>query len=96
MLILVTYDVETLTKDGQKRLRHVAKAFMNYGQRGQNSVFECLIDEAHYVILKNEITGIINPKLDSIRFYILGNNWNRRVITLGKTTSYNVEDELII
>ena len=96
MLILVTYDVETLTKDGQKRLRHVAKACMNYGQRVQNSVFECLIDEAHYVILKNEITGIINPKLDSIRFYILGNNWNRRVITLGKTTSYKVEDVLII
>ena len=96
MLILVTYDVETLTKDGQKRLRHVAKACMNYGQRVQNSVFECLIDEAHYVILKNEITGIINPKLDSIRFYILGNNWNRRVIILGKTTSYNIEDELII
>ena len=95
MLILVTYDVETLTKDGQKRLRHVAKACMNYGQRVQNSVFECLIDEAHYVILKNEITGIINPKLDSIRFYILGNNWNRRVIILGKTTSYNVEDLII-
>ena len=96
MLILITYDVSTETKEGKRRLSQVAKKCVAHGQRVQNSVFECFIDEAHFVILKNEIAEIINPKLDSIRFYILGNNWNRRVITLGKATSYNIEEELII
>jgi CRISPR-associated protein Cas2 len=96
MMVLITYDVETVTKQGQKRLRQVAKACMNYGQRVQNSVFECVLDEAHFTLLKHEIEEIIDGKTDSVRFYTMGNHWIRKVIFIGKNTSYNVESELII
>ena len=96
MLILVTYDVETITKAGQKRLRDVAKVCQDDGQRVQNSVFECAVDEAHFTILKAQIEKIINKNADSVRFYILGNNWHRKVISIGKVTSFNIEGELII
>lgn len=96
MMILVTYDVETITGRGQKRLRQVAKACMNYGQRVQNSVFECVIDEAHFTILKHKIEDIIDENVDSVRFYLMGKNWTRKVIQIGKNTSYNVEAGLII
>lgn len=96
MMILVTYDVETITIQGQKRLRKVAKACVNYGQRVQNSVFECVLDESQFTLLKHEIEGIIDQDTDSVRFYIMGNNWNRKVVPIGKKTSYNIESELII
>ena len=96
MLILITYDVETVNASGQKRLRRVAKACQNYGQRVQNSVFECVLDEKTYITLKHQIEQIIEEKNDSVRFYILGNNWQRKVISIGKTTSFNMEDDLII
>lgn len=96
MLILVTYDVDTTTKEGEKRLRKVAKECINYGQRVQNSVFECLITEAQFVRLKAILKSIINNTTDSIRFYFLGNNWKRRIEMIGKETSYDPTDTLII
>jgi CRISPR-associated protein Cas2 len=96
MLILITYDVDTTTKEGEKRLRKVAKECVNYGQRVQNSVFECLITEAQLVGLKATLSSIINDTTDSIRFYFLGNNWKRRIEKIGKETSYDPTDALII
>lgn len=96
MLILITYDVDTTTKEGEKRLRKVAKECVNYGQRVQNSVFECLITEAQFIGLKAVLESIINNTMDSIRFYFLGNNWKRRIEKIGKETSYDPTDALII
>ena len=96
MLILITYDVDTTTKAGEKRLRKVAKECVNYGQRVQNSVFECLITEAQFVGLKATLASIINETTDSIRFYFLGNNWQRRIEKIGKETSYDPTEALII
>ncbi len=96
MLILITYDVDTTSKEGGKRLRKVAKECVNYGQRVQNSVFECLISETQFVVLKGKLEAIINDSTDSIRFYFLGNNWHRRIETIGKPTSFDPTDALII
>lgn len=96
MLVLVTYDVDTTSKEGERRLRKVAKECVNYGQRVQNSVFECLLTEAQFVILRNTLKCIIDVKTDSIRFYFLGKNWQRRVEYIGKKTSFDMTDELII
>lgn len=96
MLVLVTYDVETVSPKGQMRLRKVAKACMNYGQRVQNSVFECVLDYSQYVRLKLELKGLMDEKHDSIRFYNLGNNYTTKVETLGIIHGFNVEEELII
>jgi CRISPR-associated protein Cas2 len=95
MMVLVTYDVDTLSETGKKRLRRVAKACRDYGQRVQNSVFECTLTEAQFVILKSKIESIINFELDSIRFYFLGKNWERRIESLGRKTSYDATAELI-
>lgn len=89
MLMLVTYDVNTETKDGQRRLRKVAKTCTNCGQRVQNSVFECSVTPAMYLELKDKLIKIINPELDSIRFYRLGKNWQNRVETIGRNDSYD-------
>jgi CRISPR-associated protein Cas2 len=96
MMVLVTYDVDTTSRAGEKRLRNVAKECVNYGQRVQNSVFECLMTEAQFIVLRNILIGIIDDKKDSIRFYFLGNNWQRRVEYIGKKTSYDITEELII
>ena len=96
MFILITYDVNITATHGAKRLRNVAKACLNYGKRVQNSVFECIMTEAQYVDLKNRLGEIIDNNKDSIRFYILGNNWKRKVETIGKDISIDVTAELII
>lgn len=96
MLILITYDVDTTTKAGEKRLRKVAKECVNYGQRVQNSVFECLLTEAQLVNLKAMLSAIIDNTADSIRFYYLGNNWQRKIESLGKMTSFDPTETLII
>ncbi len=96
MLVLVTYDVETITSEGSKRLRKVAKECTNFGQRVQNSVFECVLSEAQFTLLRSKIEAIIDNKSDSIRFYFLGKNWHRHIISLGKKTSYNIDSTLII
>ena len=96
MKILVTYDIETLLPEGQKRLRQVAKRCQNYGQRVQNSVFECTLTEVQFLTLKKDITGIINPVTDSVRFYHLPQNRKNGVETIGKVTSYDPEGILMI
>ena len=96
MLVLITYDVDTISETGQKRLRKVAKLCQDYGQRVQNSVFECRLSEAQFVVLKNKLENIMNNDLDNIRFYFLGNNWNNRIESLGKNCTVNLDGELII
>lgn len=96
MYILITYDVDTTSKEGAWRLRCVAKACQNYGQRVQNSVFECEVTEAQLCVLKKIISDIINLQTDSVRIYYLNKNSARRVETLGKETAYDVNDVMII
>ena len=96
MFILITYDVNITSPHGAKRLRNVARACLDYGKRVQNSVFECILTEAQYVMLKNKIGSIIDPEQDSVRFYILGKNWKRKVETIGKDTGTDFTGELII
>lgn len=96
MYILVTYDVDTTNKDGARRLRNVAKACIDYGQRVQNSVFECEVTEVQYCLLKERFKNIIDDSLDSIRFYSLSRNERKRVEVLGVETAYKVGDALII
>ena len=96
MLVLVTYDVSTENPSGQGRLRKVAKKCVSYGQRVQNSVFECLVDAAQYVTLKAELVDLINKEKDSLRFYILGNNYRTKVEHFGKSQQYAQDDILII
>lgn len=96
MYVLVTYDVETMTPNGQRRLRQVARQCTNYGQRVQNSVFECSVSLAQFTELRLKLLSIIDKEKDSIRFYFLGNSYSKRVEYIGVTTSYNVEDELIV
>jgi CRISPR-associated protein Cas2 len=96
MMVLVTYDVNVETREGRRRLRRVAKICVNYGQRVQNSVFECLLDPARLVALKNELLKEIDPSSDSLRFYQLGKNWKNRVEHVGAKKSYDPEGPLII
>ena len=96
MYILVTYDVDTTDKPGQLRLRRVAKACLDYGQRVQNSVFECELTEVQLCMLKERIKEIIDHSLDSIRFYHLNRSENRRVEVMGVETAFNVNDAIII
>ncbi|MFI3175456.1 MAG: CRISPR-associated endonuclease Cas2 [Bacillota bacterium] len=91
MLVLITYDVSTTDKAGVKRLNKIAKACVNYGQRVQNSVFECLIDSATFVVLKDQLCTIMDPKRDSIRFYYLGKNYENKIEHFGVKTSYEPE-----
>ncbi|KXB68626.1 MULTISPECIES: CRISPR-associated endonuclease Cas2 [Peptoniphilus] len=96
MQVLITYDVETVTPAGKKRLRQVAKVCLDYGQRVQNSVFELNIYPADLVEIKNKLEKIIDSKKDSIRIYNLGKNWERRVESLGRDDTYNPEKDLLI
>jgi len=96
MLVLITYDVNITSENGAKRLRRVAKECQNYGQRVQNSVFECVVNEAQFSLLKSKLKDIINQDLDSLRFYRLGKNWEQNTETIGKSTSYDMMSELII
>ena len=96
MLMLVSYDVNTVNAAGRRRLRRVAKLCENWGIRVQNSVFECVLTETQFVILKNQLKGIIDEKQDSVRFYLLGNNWKRRIETIGKNFGMDFTGELII
>ena len=91
MYVLITYDVSTQTPAGKKRLRHVAKTCLNYGQRVQNSVFECKVDPAQFVEMKTKLESIINPQTDSLRYYHLGRNWQRRVDHVGAKETYDID-----
>ncbi len=96
MLVLVTYDVNVTTAEGRRRLRKVAKTCEDYGQRVQNSVFECLVDPAIWVVLKDKLEGEIDRKEDSLRYYFLGKNWRNRVEHVGAKPAYDPEGPLII
>ena len=95
MMVLITYDVNTETENGKRRLRKVAKQCMNYGQRVQNSVFECKLDNTQLVQVKNILEGIIDKKKDSLRFYVLGNNYKDKVIHIGAKETYDIDGPLI-
>ena len=95
MLVLVTYDVRTETKEGQKRLRNVAKVCESYGQRVQFSVFECLVDPDQWVKIRQRLTDQIKTDEDSLRFYFLGKNWKVRVDHVGVKTAYDPEGPLL-
>lgn len=95
MYVLVTYDVSTTTPEGRRRLRLAAKACLDYGQRVQNSVFEMKVDPGRWTDFKNRLLGIVNLDEDSIRFYHLGRNWQRRVEHHGTKGSYDVDGPLI-
>jgi CRISPR-associated protein Cas2 len=96
MYVIIAYDVCTMTAEGQKRLRLVSKACQNYGQRVQNSLFECSIDYGTFLTLKHNLESLINHKTDSLRFYYLGNKWEHKVEHVGAKSSYNPQDTLII
>lgn len=96
MLVLVTYDVNTKTAAGRKRLRKVAKICVNHGQRVQNSVFECLLDAAQYVTFKAELTALIDPETDSLRFYRLGNQYKTKVEHIGRAPQWPQDEVLLL
>lgn len=96
MYVLVTYDVATDDVAGARRLRRVAKLCVEYGQRVQCSVFECLVDPAQYEMLKHRLSKIIDEEKDSLLFYNLGKNWKPRVERLGSKGVYDPEGPLII
>lgn len=96
MYILITYDVDTSTPEGCRRLRHVARCCVNHGQRVQNSVFECEVSEALFVTFKRELEKLINSQTDSIRIYRLGKNYHSKIECIGKETSFDMGGTLII
>ena len=96
MMVLITYDINTTTAAGRKRLQKTARVCLSHGQRVQNSVFECLVDPSQWIKLRDKLIGIINKKEDSLRFYFLGSNWNRRVEHVGAKESYNPEGPILI
>lgn len=95
MLILVSYDVATSSEGGTKRLRKVAKICQNYGQRVQNSVFECIVDSTQFEVMQNELTAVIDGQVDSLRFYRLGKNYKTKVKHVGAKPSIDIEGTLI-
>lgn len=95
MLVLITYDVNTEDAAGRTRLRKVAKQCVNYGQRVQNSVFECQVDSVQYRQIKAILEGIIDKKKDSLRFYNLGDKYKNRVEHIGVKPGFDVTEPLI-
>jgi len=95
MLVLVTYDVKTGSEGGQRRLRQVAKACQDYGQRVQYSVFEISIDPAQWEALRSRLESVIDPKVDSLRYYYLGKNWHRKITHVGAKPARDLEAPLI-
>lgn len=96
MMVLVAYDVNTETRAGRRRLRRVAKACEDFGQRVQNSIFECLVEPAQWVSLRSRLLDEVNQEKDSLRFYFLGKNWQRRVEHIGAKPTYNPEGLLLV
>ena len=96
MLVLITYDVNTQTEAGRKRLRKVAKECVNYGQRVQNSVFECHMDATKCRQVKDILEKIIDKETDSLRFYYLGDKYKNKVEHIGEKSGFDVNAPLII
>lgn len=95
MFVLITYDIKIETKVDQKRLRRVAKLCQNFGQRVQNSVFECQIDSVNLRILKHELCKTIDVDRDSLRFYYLGKNYKNKIEHIGAKSVRDINDPLI-
>jgi CRISPR-associated protein Cas2 len=96
MLVLITYDVNTESESGKRRLRKVAKQCVNYGQRVQNSVFECKLDATQFRQVRNILENIIDKNKDSLRYYMLGNNYKDKVMHVGAKDAYDVDGPLIL
>ncbi len=96
MMVLITYDVNTENREGRTRLRKVAKACVNHGQRVQNSVFECVLDAGQCKLLKADLLKIIDEEKDSLRFYFLGNNYKSKIESYGIKTNFEQEGVIII
>ena len=96
MMVLVSYDVCTLDRAGKARLRRAAKTCLDYGQRVQNSVFECDVDPAQWTALKHRLEELIDPAQDSLRFYYLGSNWQRKVEHVGAEPSQDLMSDTLI
>lgn len=97
MFVLITYDVSVVTSDGRKRLRNIAKTCLDYGMRVQNSVFECEVEPAQWVELRNQLTDIFDSEEDSLRFYFLGKKGRQKVEHVGaKAVADTVRDPLIL
>lgn len=95
MYVIVTYDVCTVDKEGQRRLRKVARACLDFGQRVQKSVFELKVDPAQWFECKQRLIDLIDPATDSLRFYFLGSNWHGRVEHVGQQSAVNIDGPLI-
>ncbi len=96
MFVLVSYDVKTSDLGGSKRLRRVAKACKDYGQRVQFSVFECIVDPAQWTVFRQRLINEIDPESDSLRFYFLGASWRHKLEHIGAKKSFDQEGPLII
>jgi CRISPR-associated protein Cas2 len=96
MMVLISYDISTMDKAGQTRLRKIAKQCQNHAQRVQNSVFEANLDYGTFLKLKEKLIKIMDKEKDSLRFYYLGNNWKRRVEHIGAKVTYDSEGVIII
>lgn len=96
MLIVVAYDVNTMTTAGARRLRKVANLCEKFGVRVQNSVFEVMLDEAQFVTFKHELTKLIDLKLDSVRFYKFGNHYKNKIEVMGKASPVQVDEPLLL
>ena len=96
MFVLVSYDVAITSPGGKKRLRRVAKTCLNFGQRVQFSVFECVVEPAQWVALKSQLEAIIDKDHDSLRYYYLGSNWKHRVEHIGAKPSLDLDDPLVV
>lgn len=96
MMVLITYDVNTETAAGRKRLRQIAKQCVDHGQRVQNSVFECVLDASQCKLLQNKLIGIMDERTDSLRFYYLGNRYQTKIEHFGVKAAYDPEGVLMI
>ena len=96
MLVLMSYDVSVTTGAGKRRLRQVAKTCLDFGQRVQCSVFECVVDPEQWARLKYRLEGIIDPAADSLRYYHLGSNWKHKVEHIGAKPSLDLDDTIIV
>jgi len=95
-MVLVSYDVSTMDRAGQRRLRRVSKACQNYGQRVQYSVFECIVDPAQWAKLRQKLINEIDTNEDSLRFYFLGANWKKRIEHVGAKEALDQEGPLVV
>lgn len=96
MMVIVSYDVSTIDKEGKKRLRKIAKECVNYGQRVQNSVFEIDVDYGTFLKVQDKLIKLMDKEKDSLRFYYIGNNWKKKVEHIGAKPTYDPEGTLII